>query len=201
MCIRDSYFADGPAPLASLAPTFANGITDFQSFLLGAPAFSFGGGGVYNHEYRINNYGLFLQDDYKVRNDLTLNIGLRVEVNGAFHDLLSHIGNVDPNLLLQGEYPFIYPSGVNNFGIPGFSGSASETTLGNDYSTGLGPRIGMAYDLFGHHTTTIRAGYGIYYVREDVGAVDQLSFQSPLLPIAFGGGAPGSLSNLSLIHI
>jgi hypothetical protein len=193
------YFADGPAPLASLAPTFTNGITDFQSFLLGAPAFSFGGGGVYNHEYRINNYGLFIQDDYKVRNDLTLNIGLRVEVNGAFHDLLSHIGNVDPNLLLQGEYPFIYPSGVNNFGIPGFSGSASETTLGNDYSTGLGPRIGMAYDLFGHHTTTIRAGYGIYYVREDVGAVDQLSFQSPLLPIAFGGGAPGSLSNFFVI--
>ncbi len=194
------YFADGPAPLPSLLPTFGtSGISDFQGFLLGAPAFSFGGGGVYNHEYRINNYGLFIQDDYKVRNDLTLNIGLRVEMNGAFHDLLDHIGNVDPNLLLQGDYPFIYPGGVNNLGIPGFTGSANETTLRNNYSTGLGPRIGLAYDLFGHHTTTIRGGYGIYYVREDVGAVDQLSFQSPLLPIAFAGGAPGSLANFFVI--
>jgi Carboxypeptidase regulatory-like domain len=193
------YFADGPSPLASLNSAFPNGLTDFQSFLLGAPAFSFGGGGVYNHEYRIANYGLFIQDDYKVRSDLTVNVGLRVEVNGAFHDLLDHIGNVDPNLLLQGQYPFIYPAGVDQFGIPGFTGTASGTTLGNNYSTGLGPRVGFAYDLFDKHTTTIRGGYGIYYVREDVGAVDQLSFQSPLLPIAFAGGAPGSLANFFVI--
>ena len=49
----------------------------------------------------------------------------------------------------------------------------------------------MAYDLFGHHTTTIRAGYGIYYVREDVGTADQLSFQAPFLPVAFGAGTAG----------
>jgi hypothetical protein len=193
------YFANGAAPTAPLATEFPNGITDFQSFLLGAPAFSFGGGGVYNHQYRISNFAAFAQDDYKVRNNLTLNLGLRVEVNGAFHDLLNHIGNVDPNLLLKGDYPFIYPRGVDSFDIPGFTGTANSTTLKNNYSTGLGPRVGLSYDLFGHHDTTIRAGYGIYYVREDVGAVDQLSFQSPLLPIAFGGGAPGSLQNFFVI--
>ena len=32
----------------------------------------------------------------------------------------------------------------------------------------------------GHHNTTVRAGYGIYYVREDVGTADQISFQAPL---------------------
>src|SRR5208282_6449185 len=93
----------------------------------------------------------------------------------------------------QGEYPFIYPSCVNKLGLAGLSGSANDTTLNNNYSTGLGPRIGLAYDLFGHHTTTIRAGAGIYYVREDVGNVDQLSFQTPFLPVAFGGGNPGCL--------
>ena len=47
--------------------------------------------------------------------------------------------------------------------------------------------------MFGHHTTTIRAGFGIYYVREDVGTADQLSFNPPFLPVTFGGGSPGCL--------
>jgi hypothetical protein len=42
----------------------------------------------------------------------------------------------------------------------------------------------------------VRGGYGIYYVREDVGAVDQLSFQSPFIPIVFFGQTPGfTMSN------
>ncbi len=187
------FFTNTPTngPLAT--PT-----TDFQNFLLGAPQFSFGGGGVYNHEYRSNNYAVFAQDDWKIRNDLTLNLGLRTEIFGAFHDNLCHIGNLDPSLANAGEYPFIYPSCVNGLNLAGLTGSANDTTLNNNYSTGLGPRIGLAYDVLGHHNTTIRAGYGIYYVREDVGNVDQLSFQAPFLPVAFGGGGPGSLGNFFL---
>jgi hypothetical protein len=50
--------------------------------------------------------------------------------------------------------------------------------------------------VFGSHNTTLRGGYGIYYVREDVGAVDQLSFQSPFIPIVFFGQTPGfTMSN------
>jgi hypothetical protein len=170
-----------------------NGNTDFQNFLLGSPQFSFGGGGVYNHEYRTNNYGFFAQDDWKIRRDLTLNLGLRAEVFGAFYDNACHIGNLDPGLANSGQFPFVYPSCVKNLSLAGLTGSATRTTLDNNYSTGLGPRIGLAYDVFGRHTTTIRAGYGIYYVREDVGNVDQLSFQTPFLPVAFGGGPPNCL--------
>ena len=170
-----------------------NGNTDFQNFLLGTPQFSFGGGGLSTHEYRSNNYAVFAQDDWKISHNLTLNLGLRTEVFGAFHDDLCHIGNVDPTLANAGEFPFIYPSCVNKLNLAGLTGNASGTTFKNDYATNFGPRIGLAYDLFGHHTTTIRAGYGIYYVREDVGTADQLSFQTPFLPVAFGGGAPGCL--------
>jgi len=172
-----------------------DGNTDFQNFLLGAPQFSFGGGGVYSHEYRSNNYAVFAQDDWKIRNDLTLNLGVRTEVFGAFHDNLCHIGNLDPSLASAGNFPFVYPSCVKGLNLAGLTGSANDTTLNNNYSTGIGPRIGLAYDVFGHHTTTVRAGYGIYYVREDVGNVDQLSFQAPFLPVAFGGGAVGCLGS------
>jgi hypothetical protein len=172
-----------------------DGNSDFQNFLLGTPQFSFGGGGLSNHEYRSNNYGFFAQDDWKIRRNLTLNLGLRTEIFGAFHDDACHIGNLDPALANAGEFPFIYPSCVNKLNLTGLTGKAGGTTFNNDYATNVGPRVGLAYDLFGRHTTTLRAGYGIYYVREDVGTADQLSFQTPFLPVAFGGGAPGCLGS------
>ncbi|HXJ46715.1 MAG TPA: carboxypeptidase regulatory-like domain-containing protein [Candidatus Dormibacteraeota bacterium] len=172
-----------------------DGNTDFQNFLLGTPQFSFGGGGVSNHAYRSNNFGFFAQDDWKFKPNLTLNLGFRTELLGAFHDDLCHIGNLDPRLANAGQFPFLYPSCVKKLNLAGLTGSSNGSTFDNNYSTGIGPRVGLAYDLFGHHTTTIRAGYGIYYVREDVGTADQLSFQTPFLPVAFGGGAPGCLGS------
>src|SRR3989442_2857888 len=170
------------------------GATDFQKFLTGAVDFSFGGGGVFNHQYRTNDFAVFAQDDWKVRPDLTLNLGLRTEVLGAFHDNLCHIGNLDADLANRGQYPFIYGNCVKKLNVAGLNSTGSNTTYKNDYTTGWGPRIGFAWDMFGHHTTAIRGGYGIYYVREDVGTVDQLSFQAPFLPVAFFSGTPGCMS-------
>ncbi len=184
------FFVNGPLNTDPTGPSY----TDFQKWLMGAPDFSFGGGGVYNHQYRNNNYGFFLQDDWKARPDLTLNLGLRTEILGAFHDNLCHIGNFDLQRGNAGQYPLVYGSCANKLGVAGMTGSGSDTTLKNAYSTGWGPRIGFAWDVLGHHNMTVRGGYGIYYVREDVGTVDQLSFQAPMLPIAFGPGAPGCLS-------
>ena len=79
--------------------------------------------------------------------------------------------------------------------LPGLEPTGKDNTYKNNFATGWGPRIGLAYDVFGHHTTTVRAGYGIYYVREDVGTADQLSFQGPFLPIAFGPGQAGCLGS------
>jgi hypothetical protein len=171
----------------------SDGLTDFQNLLQGSPLSSFGGGGVFNHKYRTNDFAVFAQDDWKIRPNLTLNLGLRVEELGAFKDDACHIGNLDQDLAAGGQYPFIYGSCANKLDLAGLQGSGSSSTYKNDYATGWGPRIGLAYDLFGHHTTTIRGGYGIYYVREDVGTADQLSFNAPFLPIAFGGGQPGCL--------
>lgn len=171
-----------------------NGLTDWQNFLEGQAAFSFGGGGVYDHEYRTSIFGLFAQDDWKATKNLTLNLGLRVDINGAFHDNKCHIGNIDEQLAAAGKYPMVYGGCANHLNVPGFAGSGSDTTFKNDYATGLAPRIGFAYDLGGRRTTSIRGGYGIYYVREDVGTADQLSFQAPYLPIVFGALPPGCLS-------
>lgn len=165
--------------------------TDFGNFVAGTPEFSFGGGGVYNHAYKQSNSAIFAQDDWKATSNLTLNFGLRTEFLGAWTDGDCHIGNIESDLTKSNTYPFIYPSCVNKLGVPGLTGNGSGSTFKNNVSTGWGPRFGFAWDVMGRHTTTVRGGYGIYYVREDVGAVDQLSFQSPFIPIVFFGTTPG----------
>jgi hypothetical protein len=176
--------------------TANTGLTDFENLLTGNVQFSFGGGGVYNHKYRQDNSAVFAQDDWKATRDLTVNAGLRTEFLGAWTDGDCHIGNIESDLTKSGTYPFIYPSCVSKLGVAGLSGNAAGSTFKNSVSTGWGPRVGFAWDVLGRHTTTVRGGYGIYYVREDVGAVDQLSFQSPFIPIVFFPTTPGfTLSN------
>jgi hypothetical protein len=172
------------------------GLSDFQNFLLGQPGFSFGGSGVSNHQYKVNNYALFAQDDYKVSENFTINAGLRWELFGAAKDDRCHIGNTISALANRGEVPFVYPKCVDKLGVTGFTGTLSDTTMANNYASNFGPRIGFAYDLLGHHTTAIRGGYGIFYVREDIGTVDQLSFTAPILPITTPLGTPGDMADV-----
>jgi hypothetical protein len=174
----------------------SSGYSDFQNFLLGNPAFSYGGSGVYNHQYRAQDYALFAQDDLKLTHALTLNFGLRWELVGAYYDQLYHIGNTHADLARDGKEPYVYPRGINRYKVPGLVGTTSATTLDNNFASDWGPRFGFAYDLGGRSHTSIRGGYGIYYVREDVGNVDQLSYVPPILPMTFPGGTPGSLSTL-----
>jgi hypothetical protein len=58
--------------------------------------------------------------------------------------------------------------------------------VNNGYATVWEPRISFAYDLFGHPTTSIRDGYGIYTVREDISALDNLAVAPPAVAGTFG---------------
>jgi len=168
----------------------------WQNFLLGQPTFGEGGGGADNHDYFIPAYALFAQDDWRVRQNLTLNLGVRTEFVGAAEDRLCHLGNTIPNNAnLLGD-PFVYPSCVKKFNFPGFTGTLNSAALNNEFSTVVEPRIGFAYDLGGKHDTVIRAGYGIYSVREDIGAVDNLSFTAPFYPLSVLPGTPDTMGKL-----
>jgi hypothetical protein len=157
-------------------------LTDFQSFLEGSPYFGEGGGGLGNHDYRIPSYAWYAQDDYRVRKDLTLNLGVRNEFVGAPYDLLCHTGNTNPTLAPTTGQPYVWPGCVNKFNLTGVTGSLNRAGLNNEYATVFEPRIGFAYDVAGRHTTSIRAGYGIYSVREDLGAADNLAITPPTYP-------------------
>src|SRR5271156_166188 len=160
--------------------------TDFQAFMAGSPLLGEGGGGLGNHDYRIPSYAWFAQDDYRVRKDLTLNLGFRNEFAGAPYDTLCHTGNTNPLLAATTGQPFVYPKCVDKFNLSGIAGTLNQAGLKNEYATVWEPRIGFAYDVAGHHTTSIRGGYGIYSVREDLGAADNLAITPPTYPFLVG---------------
>jgi hypothetical protein len=131
------------------------------------------------------NFPIFIQDDWKFRNDLTLNIGLRYDLSAAPVQDFNQNSNFDmatdqwvvanyknnlPNLVTQGIAATAYAAFVNMHSQLGASTmiiSPGSVGLSNNIQSmskkTFAPRLGVAYRAFGNDKTVIRAGYGIFY--------------------------------------
>ena len=172
------------------------GFNSYQAFLVGAPLYAFDASGVSAHHFLLNDTAAYFQDDYKVTQNVTVNMGMRWDLISAPKDAMHHTANVIPELLLQGQNPFVYPKSVDGLNITGLVGSTSDTGRSNNYASNWGPRFGFAYDVLGKHTTSIRAGYAIYYERPNLGAEELLASEAPFTPNVSVFGTVGQLATM-----
>jgi hypothetical protein len=147
----------------------------FASFLLGAPASVSLAVRSRQPRFVSNYYAVYVADDFKARRDLTLNLGLRYDIETPRHESSGAQSVFDPNAPNVGLTPGSGAIGFDGIPLPGaliFGGTGSGRSGTNasgaaTYHKDFAPRLGFSYSpeaLFGKlHRTVLRGGYGIYY--------------------------------------
>lgn len=173
-------------------PATAPAITPVQSYGLGFPSAYIQGFGNPNSTIKNKPLAFFAQDSWKVRPDLTLNLGLRYDVE--LTDTIAPIGFTDPltgivltpaDMLAAQDAVAVqqgFPRDTNNFA----------------------PRFGFAWDINGKGKTVIRGAYGIFYdhpllavaFNSDIADAAQQQQYFNVLP-----GSPASNQTINLLQI
>ncbi len=158
---------------------------DFTSFLTllegdvhGGDAFE----GSASRYYRSDTAGLYGNDNFKLRSNLTVTYGLRWDFDGPLSEKYGHLTAFDPSLYsYDAASDTITNSGLEIAGNnPTAATPGASDTLMNHHQWGFAPRIGIAWSPL--TKLTVRAGYGIYYDRGEF-----FSYLSPSAGAGFNG--------------
>jgi outer membrane receptor protein involved in Fe transport len=130
---------------------------------------------------RSNRYeepALYIQDTWKVSKRVTLNLGLRWEYFGAQHNVNQKL---DSNFYYPVNVQPTNPAFIQDVqqGAVNIAPDSSVGALWKAKWTNFGPRIGIAWDVFGDGRTSLRGGYGIGYERNFGNVTYNVLFNPP----------------------
>jgi hypothetical protein len=176
--VNGEFFVDETSTNSTL------GDTAFSDYMLGLPG-SYGQGSAQVENVRSTSLYLFAQDSWKIKPNLTLNYGLRWELNTPIADISKHVQTFRP-----GQTSTVYPCGGPNSdcssmtpvgllvpGDPGVPGGLTQT-----YYKAFAPRIGISWSPGTSGKTSIKAGWGLFYNPIEQLVLEQFSAEPP-----FGG--------------
>jgi len=195
---------------------------NYPGYLLGL-ADSYSQGSAQRENVRTTGVYVFAQDSWKINPSLTLNYGLRWELNTPLTDVLHHVQTFRP-----GQNSTVYPctlssTDLTNFGLPAGSSCADagveptglvvpgdpgvQPGLTQTYGKAFAPRIGLAYSpnfnggflgklLGSNGKTSIRTGWGLFYNPMEQLVLEQFGAEPP-----FGGSTylPATFFNTPFI--
>jgi hypothetical protein len=155
------------------------GFVNFDNFLTGSPITYTADGfitttflqGDANRYYRSNESGMFIQDKFQIRPNLSFSAGLRFDYHGGLKEKNGRIFNFDPS-----RYNYDVGSDTiesNGFIVAGNNpdfpskGVSDSTLTGRQW--GVAPRLGFAWSprMF-NDKVVVRGGWGIYYDRGEL---------------------------------
>jgi hypothetical protein len=176
--VNGEYFVDGTSS------NTVGGASVFPDYLLGFPG-SYGQGSAQVENVRSTALYLFAQDSWKIKPNLTLNYGLRWELNTPIADISKHVQTFRP-----GQVSTVFPcdpsttdcSSETPVGlvVPGDKGISNAMT--QTYYKAFAPRIGVAWSPGTSGKTSFKAGWGLFYNPIEQLVLEQFSAEPP-----FGG--------------
>jgi len=173
---------------------FTGAFTGFGAadYLLGLPFTASESLPPTNRVQEYGDYAVFVQDDWKVTPNLTVNLGLRYELATVPYEEYDRWTVFSPErrkVVVAGDAirtEFAVPpllQAYQSFLIPAAQTNLPRRTLANGDHNNLAPRFGLAWRPFSDNKTVVRAGYGVFYLLGD-GNID---FNNAGYALPYGG--------------
>ncbi len=182
-------------PTETISTATAQNLQRFANFLVGNVTTFTQARFDYTADLRQKVSEAFIQDEYRVRRNLTLYYGVRYSYFGSPYDKNGRLSNFDPTRFNPADAPQVTGAGqrvagtgnfcnglvINSQNVitapPEFNCRPTVSAFGDRIikvsKKDFAPRVGLAFDPFGKGRTSIRTGYGIYHEQVLNGTFEQ----------------------------
>lgn len=166
----NAFQAIAPNAFFVFTPSFPSN-DGFANFLMGRPTVFYQGLGDLSRGLRNWENSLYAQDEWRVSSRLTVNYGVRWEINTPFNEVRDRL-----NTFVPGQQSTVFPQAPLGVLFPGDAGVSKG--LAPVLWKAFMPRLGFAWSPDGRGRWSIRSSYGIFF--DTMANGTGLSFQAPV---------------------